>query len=175
MYILGGNKVEKEKINIGDYVIYATKGICEVTDIETKKFDRDEKEYYVFAPVYDRMSTYFVPVDYDPEKVHIKSAITVDEANCILADFDDTEAAQWIKNPNERRQAFDLIYRTGERKDIIGVIKALKHHSEEQHKIGKQLYATDEKILRGCKHLIFDELAFVLDKEPKALAQSLGF
>ena len=48
-------------MQIGTFVHYSTKGICQVREIETMKFSSETKDYYVLVPVFDRNSKYYVP------------------------------------------------------------------------------------------------------------------
>ena len=50
-----------DKLKIGDCVVYSTKGICRITDVEEKVFDRDKRNYFVLVPIFDEMSTYYIP------------------------------------------------------------------------------------------------------------------
>ena len=50
-------------MQIGTFVHYSTKGICQVREIETMKFSSETKDYYVLVPVFDRNSKYYVPTD----------------------------------------------------------------------------------------------------------------
>ncbi|MFR5876672.1 MAG: CarD family transcriptional regulator [Eubacterium sp.] len=164
-----------DKINVGDYVVYSTKGICRVENIETKNFDRENRNYFVFVPVFDTKSTYFIPVDYDSSRVHIKTALTGQEAKALMEFAENTDPAEWIANSNERKQVYDNLYKTGTREQIIKVIKAIKKHENNQKALGKQLYATDDRILKGCVNLICGELAFVLDKNPEEIKEQLCY
>ena len=58
-----------DKLKIGDCVVYSTKGICRITDVEEKVFDRDKRNYFVLVPIFDEMSTYYIPQDYDSESI----------------------------------------------------------------------------------------------------------
>ncbi|MGN0528422.1 MAG: CarD family transcriptional regulator [Eubacterium sp.] len=162
-------------ISIGDYVIYSTRGICRVDAIESNKFDRETKDYFVFVPVFDSKSKYYIPVDFDSERVHIKPALTKIKADELLDYSEKTQPAQWIVNPNERKQTYDKIYKSGSREDIIKIIKAIKQHEKEQKEIGKQLYATDERLLRNCVNLITGELAYIFGKTPDEIREQMGY
>ncbi|MBQ9227871.1 MAG: CarD family transcriptional regulator [Eubacterium sp.] len=155
--------MQNKQLSIGDLVVYSTKGICRVTEVVQKIFDREVRDYYVLSPIYDNRSTYFIPVDYDSDKVHIKDALQPDEAKALLQFAKTAKPLDWIANPNERRQQFDRVYKAEPRREKIKLIKALKAHERQQKAHGKQLYAADSRILSGCEALIVDELAHVLN------------
>ena len=47
--------------SIGEIVLYGSNGVCEITEITTKKIGKDSIEYYVLKPVCSDSSTLFVP------------------------------------------------------------------------------------------------------------------
>lgn len=154
--------MEQLQLKTGDLVIYSAKGICKVSGIEDKSFGNEILPYYVLSPIYDSRSTYFVPVDYNAEKVHLRPALNISQAKALLDYARTAEALDWITSPNERKQAYDRIYKAGTREEKICLLKALYRHEQQQKAVGKALYAGDSKILRGCEMLIAEELAFVL-------------
>lgn len=164
-----------DELKIGDCVVYSTKGICRITDVEEKVFDRDKRNYFVLVPIFDERSTYYIPQDYNSEKVHIKPSLTEREALDLCEYVKTAEPLDWITNPNERKQSFDKIYKSGTRKEKVHLIKAIKDHEVKQKALGKQLYATDERFLRGCTAIIADELAFVLGRDRDELRIELDF
>ncbi len=164
-----------DELKIGDCVVYSTKGICRITDVEEKIFDRDKRNYFVLVPIFDERSTYYIPQDYDSEKVHIKPSLTESEALDLCEYVKTARPLEWITNPNERKQSFDKIYKSGTRKEKVHLIKAIKNHEAKQKALGKQLYATDERFLRGCIGVLADELAFVLGRDRDELRLELDF
>ena len=164
-----------DKLKIGDCVVYSTKGICRITDVEEKVFDRDKRNYFVLVPIFDEMSTYYIPQDYDSEKVHINPSLTESEALDLCEYVKTANPLQWITNPSERKQLFDKIYKSGTRKEKVHLNKAIKPHEAKQKALGKRLYATDERFLRGCISVVVDELAFVLGRDRDELRCELDF
>ena len=165
--------MNSNKIKVGDFVVYSIRGLCLVKEIITRTFDRESHEYFVLAPVFDEQSTYFIPTDYDSERVHIKPALTKSEAKKLMQYAAEAEPLEWISSPNERKQTFDMVYKAGKREEKIRLIKALKQHELQQKEQGKGLYATDAKILHGCEMLIANELAYVLGKSPEEILETI--
>lgn len=165
----------RTKYSVGDYIIYSTKGICTIASIEKKAFGLEERNYYVLSPVFDTKSTYYIPVDYDENRVVINPVLSEENAKELFESSKSADAYEWIINQNLRRQTYDKIYKSGNRKEIISVIKAIKNHETEQKQAGKHLYAMDERILKGCTNLIAGELAFVLGKTPDDIKNELEF
>lgn len=156
--------METHKLTIGDTVIYSTAGVCRVNGIVSRGFGYESRDYYELTPIFDVRSTCFVPVDYDEERVHIEPAMTKAQAEALLDYAEKATPLQWITSPNERKQEYGLVNKKGSREEKIRLIKTLMLQEQKQKEIKKQLYASDERILSGCKAHIFNELAYVLGK-----------
>ncbi len=64
----------------GEYIIYGNSGVCEVQDY--LKADKEQRIYYVLAPVGAKGSTIFSPVD--NQKVFMRKVMTREEADALL-------------------------------------------------------------------------------------------
>ena len=147
-------------MQIGTFVHYSTKGICQVREIETMKFSSETKDYYVLVPVFDRNSKYYVPTDYDPQRIKIRYAKTC-------------QPYEWVSNVHERKAKTEEILHSSDHKRILRLIKTLRCHEEHQKQIGKKMYLSDAKALRSALHIISDEFAFVRGEDPKTVAAYL--
>ncbi len=150
-------------LKIGDTVIHSHSGVCKITNIITQTFNSEKRNYYVLSPVYDVRSTYYIPVDYNPEKIHIKSVLTTIQAQELLENAKNASPLEWIDNPNERKQKFNSVCNSGSREEKMRLIKAIRKHEEEQKKMGKQLYAADLHIVENCENELLGELSYVLN------------
>ena len=92
-------------LKVGDMVVYATTGLCEVADIETKKIGKILKDYYVLKPSASTTATVFIPTDNEKllEKVH-----KVLSKKDILSLIDEVKSSepQWIEDDNARKNHF---------------------------------------------------------------------
>ena len=68
----------------GEYVVYGSKGVCEITDISTINISgmNREKLYYFLRPVNDRDAKIFIPVDSD--KIQMRRILTQEEAEALV-------------------------------------------------------------------------------------------
>lgn len=150
-------------LKIGDTVLYSHIGVCKITDKTSNIFNYEDKDYYILSPIFDTRSIYYVPVDYNPEKIHIQPVLTVSQAKELLQYSKNAPALKWINNHNERKQQFNHIFKCGKREEKIRLIKTIRQHEKEQKSVGKQLYAADQRILEGCENELLGELSYVLN------------
>ncbi len=152
----------------GHIFVYGNTGVCFVEDICTKDCGAGKKEYYVLAPVYDSLSTIYVPTDAPAFESHAKELLKKEEVLELIDYFPKAEP-QWIVNDKERAEAFRKLLESGERKDLVLLICSLYTHKTELAQKGKKLRSSDESIMQRAERLLFGEFAFVLELKPKEI------
>jgi CarD family transcriptional regulator len=153
--------------DINEYVVYGTVGVCRVVDYRKESFGSiEEKEYYILEPVHAKNSSIYVPADNQDVIRKMQPVLTVGEVYELIDSITDEETT-WISNDTQRREKFSQIIKSGNRKEILKLIKALYQHREERLESGRKLYAADENILNTAERLINNEFALVLNIEPE--------
>ena len=71
--------------SIGEVVLYGSNGVCEITEITTKKIGKDSIEYYVLKPVCSDSSTLFVPTQNEMLVSRMRVVLSSDEIKDILS------------------------------------------------------------------------------------------
>ena len=69
----------------------------------------------------------------------------------------------WIEDSDERKESYKKILESGERTELVKLIKTLHTHKQKQKKSGKKLRISDERILKDAERMLYDEFAYVLD------------
>ena len=85
--------------SIGEIVLYGSNGVCEITEITTKKIGKDSIEYYVLKPVCSDSSTLFVPTQNEMLVSRMRVVLSSDEIKDILSQKTDNEI--WIDRSEE--------------------------------------------------------------------------
>ena len=132
--------------SIGEIVLYGSNGVCEITEITTKKIGKDSIEYYVLKPVCSDSSTLFV--------------LSSDEIKDILSQKTDNEI--WIDNKAERCEKIKEIISGGDCMKLVELIRRMHFHSKLQLKKGRRLHITDERFLKEAEKMVCDEVSVVL-------------
>ncbi|MDD4545895.1 MAG: CarD family transcriptional regulator [Oscillospiraceae bacterium] len=155
-----------ELFHVNDTVVYGTTGVCLITDISEKEFYGKKIKYYTLKPIYQKASVIFVPMNNAKLKSKMRPVLSATEIYSIIRSFSDVEEG-WIENDNARRERFSEILKSGERKDLVRMIKSLCAHRETQKENGRKLHASDERILNEAQKLLYEEFAHVLKIEPE--------
>ncbi len=147
--------------SVGQTVLYGTNGVCNVSEITTKKVGKVSMEYYVLKPVCSTSSTFFVPTQNETLTSKIRFVLTKEQIEFILNHL--PECGEWISNKNERLESFKEIIASGDCLKLITLIRLIHEHETEQISKGKRLHIADERILKEAEKMVCDELSVVLD------------
>lgn len=148
--------------NIGEYIVYGNRGVCEVADVgkmSMSSMDKD-KLYYTLVPVYARGSKIYSPVD--NQKVAIRPIISQQEANDLI---DSMPSIGYVEDVDDKKR--EVVYkdaiRTGKCEELIKVIKTLNRRREIRLAGGKKFTAVDERYYNSARDCLYGELAIALD------------
>lgn len=159
---------------IGDNIVYAGSGVCQIEDIKDMSFFKEKpQKYYVLKPLFITRSQFvYVPFDNEEQVSRIRPVASKKEAIALI-DKLPIDNCSWIEDRNERKVTFTDIIVNGTREDIAGLINLISRHAEKLSKEGKRLNAQDEKALSDAKNRVNNEIAIALDMEPDGVADMI--
>ena len=147
--------------NINDIVTYGTSGVCEVTEIKEMDLMGNISEYFVLKPISDNKSTVFLPADNAELMERVRPVLTAKEVHSFIDSIEDVSGI-WIDNDAMRKRRYSEILGSGEREEVMGVIKTLYALKMEREALGKKLRSSDEAFLKDAQKQLFGEFAYVL-------------
>ncbi len=147
--------------SINDTILYGTHGVCHIADIVNAPFDGAKGDYYILNPAHNPASTIYVPVDNEKLTSKMRSILSEEEIYSLIKNMPDEES--WIENKNDRAIRFKEILNSGNRSQILSLIKTIYKHREELKSCGKKLHAADETAFKEAEKVIYDEFALVLN------------
>ena len=137
---------------IGQYLVYR-KDVCEVKEIKEK----EGKEYYQLTPIDDDSLKIEVPIDNDC----LRNVISKQEMENLINKIPSID----IIDCNDRM--IELEYRnlisTGEKEDLIKVIKTAYLRNKERLNNKKKLSEKDTSYQEKAEKLLYNELRVVLN------------
>ena len=133
----------------GDYVIKIPEGICEIEDVGCLDMSgvNKDKEYYALAPINQKGSKIYIPVD----NVHgrIRNIISKEDAIAFIKSMPDIDEKD-IQNEKMREQEYKAVILSGE------------------------LSSTDERYFKLAEYMLFSELSFVLNVPREHIEQYIA-
>ncbi len=149
-------------LNVNEYVSYRHNGIYKISDICSREFGTEGmRQYYVLESVYDQNAKIYVPADTENLPDNMKRVLTQDEISSIINGANKKECT-WIEDNTERENKFNKILESGDRKNILWLLKTISLQKEKMSAQKKKLYSCDEKTLSLAERIISEEFAFVL-------------
>ena len=138
--------------SVEDYVIYGATGVCKIAEMKKERMKGVTKEYYVLKPVFSQNSAVYVPVDSPALVEKIQPVISVTELDKVLSGISN-RSDEWIQNDSERTEKYKEILRSGNRAEIIEIIRVIHRRQKELITRGKHLHVADER-QRFVKHFV---------------------
>lgn len=143
-----------------NYIVYGTTGVCRIDDIRTENFGGHSREYYVLKPIYANDSTIYAPIG--TSEARMKPVMSPKEVYKLIMTMPDAKTF-WIENDALRKEKFTEIVKSGNREDLVKLIKTLYYKRKEKLESGKKFHAADEKIMKEAEKILYEEFALVLN------------
>ncbi len=141
--------------------MYGTQGICRIVDVTEKDFMGEKKEYYVLKPINETGSTLYAPKGNEKAEKKMRRILSEEEIYALI-DSMSGEDANWIEKENERKECYKKIIASGDRVELIRMIKALYLQKKKREMEGKHLYISDERFMKEAEKILYDEFQYVL-------------
>lgn len=145
----------------GDQVVYGIHGVCRIHEITVQILNRKHVEYYVLVPLNQPDARFFVPTQNQAAAAKMRPLLTK-QAISDLFTPDAIDDDCWISDENQRKQYYRELIVSGDCARLIGMIRLLNRHREQQIECGRKFHMSDEAFLRDAEKLLSSEFAFVL-------------
>ena len=149
----------------GEYVTYKTQGICKISGVVKREICGKTADYFELHPVYEESVSLFVPVESEKLGGKMHRLITREEIDEIIRLAPDEEDI-WIENETKRREKYRGIIASGNRRDLVRLIRTLYKHRKSLQGTTRKLHVSDERFMKEAEKLLHEEFAFVLGIEP---------
>ena len=146
---------------IGEYIVYGTKGVCKVEDIAHVDIPGASKDrlYYVLQQIEGGTGKIYVPTDND--KVVMRKVITKEAAEDLIRRMPEIEQ-MWVDNDKQREAMYKEAMRTCDYNEWVSMIKTLYFRKKERTAQGKKVTALDERYLKAAENELYSELSLIL-------------
>ncbi len=146
---------------VNDTVIYSPCGVCRIDEIAERDFSGEPVMYYILRPVGESKNTFYVPVNNRQLTSQMRSILSEKELEKLIAIMPDEDYI-WIENDSQRKEEYRRILQSGDRKELIRLIKTLYIHRKNCSENRKRLHSADEHFLKDAENLLYEEFAYVL-------------
>lgn len=149
---------------IGSQAIDKRGRIFKIVAQEDKDFGSGLLPYFVLTPcfAYDFTPGYQCYIPVDKAESLLRPLLTKEEAMALLSQVPSLTPLSTI-GPHERKTQFQNIISSGNRLDILRVIRTLLAYREERRKLNKPFSDFDTRLLKNLTSLLCDEMSIVFD------------
>ena len=154
----------------GETVVYGGSGVCEIDDIKDIRFYHERpQKYYILRPLFvNQAQVVYVPYNNEKLTAKIKPVISKKEALELIHHIDENDV-EWIEDRNARKEAFNGLLSSGDRRNIINLISTITERRKLLENEGKSLNQQDEKILTDAQRRMDAEFAVALGMDPNEI------
>ncbi len=158
---------------INDTVLYHTRGICRITDITEQYISGQRLTCYVLQPIFGDSLTISIPVKNTVLTQKMRRILSPEEIYAMIASITEKDTS-WIENDKERQQIFRNILSSGDRMQVMRLIRLIYLHQKSLQGTGKKLHLTDERIMKEAEEILYDEFAYVLNIRPSQVTDFIA-
>ncbi len=149
--------------NIGDFIIYGSTGVCEVTDITKSDITGEEQDrlFYTLTPLYQDC---VISVPVNTKKIFMRPIISKEEAERLIDTIPTIKAKAFhSKVMRELTERYEASINSHDCAELVELTKSLyaKRQYAEQQK--RKFGAIDERFMKRAEELLFGELSAALD------------
>ena len=147
--------------NIGDLLFYGTNGVCRVSEICSSPFDsNDTRSFYKLSPIAEN-STLVIYTPVDNTQVVMRSLISKEEAEALLARIGDIEKVA-VAVEKHRKDAYRETIREGNPEGYVKIIKTVRARREMFHRTRRRVPDMDNDFEHTARLCLYGELSTVL-------------
>lgn len=150
--------------SIGDKVMYGAAGVMTIVDIREEAIGDVPRSYFVLRPTLARTDSFtFVPVDNERLVSSMRPLMTRDEVLSLIDSFDKVEPLRWIPENRARQDYFKRIMESGDRREMVAMIRAINDNAVRREAEGKKNFLSDENARIKAEKLLCSEFSVVLE------------
>jgi CarD family transcriptional regulator len=150
---------------VNDVILYATHGVCEISEITEIDIRGTHCICYVLKPLYyGNKCTIFVPVNNEILTAKMRQLLSVEEIYTLIKTMPD-ERTIWIEDEVLRNKSYEEILDGGDRTELVKLIKTLYFHQQSQKDKKKNLRDNDKRFMKDAEKMLYEEFAHVLTIE----------
>lgn len=144
--------------------------IFSIVAVEPKDFGTGVEDYFVLKPSfkYDFNPGYMAYIPVSRSENLLKNIMNKEEALSLIDSLPSLEPYLDI-SPRDRRMFFTKVIATGERKDVMRVIKSLIYYRDERKRLNKPFSDFDRRLLDSLKVMVNNELSISLEIAPDSV------
>ena len=155
---------------LGDRFMYGAHGVCEILDIEQKRIDKKDIEYYVLAPIGNAKACFYIPTNNPKALSKLSPLLTMSELKELLLEQAKGRDV-WVNDENARKQRLKEVIASGDHAELIQWVRTLHIHRKKLVECGKKFHQIDENFLKDAEKILITEFSVILEIPEASVVQ----
>ena len=158
---------------VGDYVMTANNGVCEIKEITTMDSMSSSKgtQFCVLVPVAEKTAKVYIPED--RMDVRCRNVVDADAMKHYIDEIPTIETED-ITSDKDRELMYKSVIQSCDIEKMIAVLKNMNRRRQARLAMGKKNIAMEERYQKIIEKNLFSECAFVLNKSTEEVKQIFG-
>ena len=155
---------------IGSTVIYGTNGVCRVEDLREEDFGSSRGMFYVLRSLSEKKGTViYLPADNEALLDSLKPLMSAEELARLAHATDPADGEVWPRDARLRNKLCKEMLATGDRTQLILLIKSLVRDGRRDSAQGKKISAATEALLTRAQAMLYEEFSLAYDMKEEEL------
>lgn len=150
---------------LGDWVVYGIHGVCRILNLEERRIDRKKVSYFVLEPADQPGARFYVPSENPAALSKLRHVLAREELERLLQSPEVRQDC-WIADENTRKQRYRELIISGDRLELLRMIRTLHLQRVQQLEMGRKFHLCDDNFLRDAEKLLNSEFSLVLGIKP---------
>ncbi len=143
--------------SVGDTILYSSRGVCKIDEI----IYHNDTPFYKLVPVFSQAYSISIPINTESE-AKMRKILSRKEIDDMIASLS-LQPLMWIDDDKKRAFHFKEILSSGNRLEIMRLIRLLYERQLLLKAKNKRLHLTDERIFKEAEEILYNEFAYVLN------------
>ena len=146
---------------IGQLIMYASRGVCRVDDIGTLDLeDAGDRVYYTLTPLFAK-GTFYIPVD---SKAYMRPIMTEEQAREFVSEIGNIKGeAYFNKNMTSLKEHYSMVMQSHDSEKLVQLIKGVWEKTHIARQNGKTPAQIDRHYMEKAEDLLYGELSCALN------------
>ncbi len=160
--------------SVGDTVVYGG-GVMTVVDIREEEVFGSPKKYYVLRAMgAGDSSLTFVPCDNEALVGSMHPLITEAGIDDLIFRLKEIPKSEWIEDSKTRSNLFKKSVESGDRLEMLKLIRDVKLNNARRAGEGKKGYLSDENLMKRAERRLYSEFSAVLGIDYKDVEEYIN-
>lgn len=146
--------------DIGQLIVYSSRGVCRVKDIQMMRVDNEERLYYKLEPLFQDCS---ILIPTDSSETFVRPIMTREEAENLIDQIPTIHAEAFHSHATrEVAEHYEAVLNTHDTLELLEMTMSIYAKKKYAERHNRKFGSVDEHFMKRAEDLLFGELSAAL-------------